>query len=46
MLAKKANELSEATRSKKASEDALAEANNLLSKLEQIKADLEAILDI
>ena len=46
LLAKKANELSEATRSKKASEDALAEANNLLSKLEQIKADLEAILDI
>lgn len=46
LLAKKANELSEATRSKNASEDALAEANNLLSKLEQIKADLEAILDI
>ena len=46
LLAKKANELREATRSKEASEDALAEANRLLSKLEAIKADLEAILDI
>lgn len=46
LLAKKANELGEATRSKKASEDALAEANCLLSELEAIKADLEAILDI
>lgn len=46
VLAKKANELSEAIRSKKASEDALAEANRLLSKLEKIKSDLEAILDI
>lgn len=46
LLSKKANELGEATRSKKASEDALAEANCLLSELEAIKADLEAILDI
>lgn len=46
LLAKKANELGEATRSKKASEDALAGANCLLSELEAIKADLEAILDI
>ena len=46
LLAKKANELREATCSKKASEDALAEANRLLGKLEAIKADLEAILDI
>lgn len=46
LLAKKANELSNATHSKKASEDVLAEASNLLSKLEQIKADLEAILNI
>ena len=46
LLSKKANELGEATRSKKASENALAEANCLLSELEAIKADLEAILDI
>lgn len=46
LLAKKANELRDATLSKQASEKALAEANSLLSKLEEIKADLEAILDI
>lgn len=46
LLAKKASELRAAAHSKQASEEALAEANRLLAKLEAIKADLEAILDI
>lgn len=46
ILAKKANELREATTSKKASEEALAKANNLLKQLETVKVELESILEI
>ena len=46
ILAKKTNELREATSSKKASEEALAKANNLLKQLETVKAELESILEI
>ena len=46
ILAKKANELREATTSKKASEEALAKANDLLKQLETVKGELESILEI
>ena len=46
ILAKKANELREATTSKKASEEALAKANDLLKQLETVKVELESILEI
>lgn len=46
ILAKKANELHEATTSKKASEEALAKANDLLKQLETVKVELESILEI
>ena len=46
ILAKKMEELNNATRSKENAEQALAEANRRLHELEEIKADLEAILDI
>lgn len=46
LLAKKTNELRSAAHSKEDSEKALAEANNLLNKLDAIKQELESILDI
>lgn len=46
ILAKKANELREAITSKKASEDALVKANALLKQLEEVKMELESILEI
>lgn len=46
LLAKKTEELSEAVHSQKASEEALNDANDLLRELEEIRAELELILDI
>ena len=46
ILSKKAAELKRITSSKKASEEALRKANELLQKLEEVKDELEAILDI
>ena len=46
MLANKAKELGKAIGSKEASENALTEANCLLRELEEIKIELEVILDI
>lgn len=46
ILAKKTMELNEAVTSKKASEEALAKANNLLKQLEIVKKELESILEI
>lgn len=46
LLAQKTNELRYAIQSKKNSEEALAEAKSLLSKLDAIKMELENILDI
>lgn len=46
LLASKAKELGKVIGSKEESENALAEANGLLKELEEIKVELEAILDI
>ena len=46
ILTQKANELREATTSKQASEKALKNANSLLKQLEEVKAELAAILEI
>lgn len=46
ILAKKAKELREAISSKEASKTALDEANKLLARLEEVKNELEAILEI
>ncbi len=46
ILTQKANELREATTSKKASEEALKNANALLKQLEEVKSELAAILEI
>lgn len=46
ILTQKTNELHDATTSQKASEDALKNANDLLKKLEIVKAELAAILEI
>ena len=46
ILAAKAKELREATSSKEASKKALEDANKLLARLEEVKNELEAILEI
>lgn len=46
ILMQKTNELREATTSKKASEEALKNANDVLQRLEEVKAELAAILEI
>lgn len=46
LLAKKTEELAEAIHSQQTSEKALNDANNLLRELEEIRAELELILDI
>lgn len=46
ILAQKANELREAATSKEASKEALKNANALLKQLEEVKVELESILEI
>lgn len=46
ILTEKANELRQATTSKKAAEEALEKANDLLERLNEVKFELESILEI